>query len=170
MSDLSPSAKVVVAQEYVDQIIYLVQNITDNKFAIGDLLIDLVDNNDGRKQDVCEYLQGSTGLEWKTLSDYETTSRRWTRELRMQYAQAPYSLFRNADPAKPEDVQWMEDAIDNQMTARRALDLKYGRTSVLYILKNVYGQIEKLGKEDKEIEDILTLIKKKIVMLENVIN
>lgn len=165
MSDQAP-AKVVIAQEYVDQIIYLEENIKENKFAIGDLLIDLVDNNEGRKQEVCEYLQGVTGLEWKTLSDYETTSRRWTRDLRMQYAQAPYSLFRNADPANPTDVQWLEDAIDNQLTARRALDIKYHRTTPLYILRNVYGQLERLGEMDVEISKILQLIKEKIALLE----
>lgn len=166
MNDQSSTPKVVVAQEYVDQIIYLVQNITENKFAIGDLLIDLVDNNGGRKQEVCEYLQGSTGLEWKTLSDYETTSRRWTRELRMQYAQAPYSLFRNADPANPEELAWIESAIDNQMTARRALDIKYSRNTPLYVLKNVYDQLAKYAEEDVEIIQILGLIKDKIALIE----
>lgn len=161
-----PESKIIIADEYIDQIIYLAQGIAENKFAIGDLLVELVDNNDGRKQEVCEYLQGATGLEWKTLSDYETTSRRWTKELRAQYAQAPYSLMRNADPANPEDVAWLDNAVDNQMTARRALDIKYNRTSPLYILKNVCVQLEKFGGEDQDIMAILALIKKKIANLE----
>lgn len=158
--------KVVVSQEYVDQIIYLEENIKENKFTIGDLLVDLVDNNDGRKQEVCEYLQGATGLDWKTLSDYETTSRRWNKELRMQYAQAPYSLLRNADPSYPEDIAWLDNAVDNQMTARRALDIKYQRNTPLYVLKNIYGQLERLAEEDIDIIAILGLIKKKIATLE----
>lgn len=139
---------IIIAQEYVDHIIYLEQSITDSKFAIGDVLVSLVDLYDGRKQEVCEYLQGATALEWKTLSDYETTARRWPPDLRRQYASMPWSVFRNLDPDNEKDIELMELAVDNQLTVNKILDMKYDRGSLGYVLRNCIRMLSKLELDD----------------------
>lgn len=152
---------IVIPQEYVDQIIYLEQSITENKFAVGDILVSLVDMYDGRKQEVCEYLQGATALEWKTLSDYETTARRWSPGLRLQYASMPWSVFRNLDPANEKDIELIDHAVDNQLTANKILDIKYDRGSPGYIIRNCIRLLNKL-ELDEELQHALSILEIKL--------
>lgn len=161
--DPQPENKpVVIPQDYVDQIIYLEETITDSKFAIGDILVYLVDLYDGRKREVCEYLQGTTALEWKTLSDYETTARRWPPDLRQQYASMPFSVFRNLDPANKEDMELIDKAVDNQLTANKVLDLKYDRGSPGYVIRNCIRMLSKLDL-DPELEEIVDKLSLKLM-------
>lgn len=160
------SVKVVVSQEYVDQILVLDENIKSSKFAIGDILVLLVDENGGKKQEVCEYLQGATGLDWKTLADYETTSRRWSEDLRAEYAPMAYSVFRNTDPENPEHIAAIEDAIDHQLTARKTLDVIFQRDDALYVMRTIYGQMMRFLHIDKDYDQIIVLVQEKIDKLE----
>jgi len=148
METLTQDKAIVIAQEYVDQIIYLEQSITENKFAVGDILVSLVDMYDGRKQEVCEYLQGATALDWKTLSDYETTARRWPPDLRQQYASMPWSVFRNLDPTNDKDIELIDMAVDNQLTVNKILDIKYDRGSLGYVLRNCIRMLSKIELDD----------------------
>ena len=161
METLTQDKAIVIPQEYVDQIIYLEQNITESKFAVGDILVSLVDMYDGRKQEVCEYLQGATALEWKTLSDYEATARRWPPDLRRQYASMPWSVFRNLDPANDKDIELIDMAVDNQLTANKILDIKYDRGSPGYIIRNCIRLLNKL-ELDSELQLALGILEAKL--------
>ena len=161
METLTQDKAIVIPQEYVDQIIYLEQNITESKFAVGDILVSLVDMYDGRKQEVCAYLQGATALEWKTLSDYETTARRWSPELRLQYASMPWSVFRNLDPANEKDIELIDHAVDNQLTVNKILDIKYDRGSPGYIIRNCIRLLNKLDL-DEELKTALGILEVKL--------
>lgn len=161
METLTQAEPIVIPQEYVDQIIYLEQSITENKFAVGDILVSLVDMYDGRKQEVCEYLQGATALEWKTLSDYETTARRWSPQLRLQYASMPWSVFRNLDPADEKDIELIDHAVDNQLTVNKILDIKYDRGSPGYIIRNCIRLLNKLDL-DEELKTALSILQVKL--------
>ena len=139
---------IVIDQAVIDQIIYLEQSVTENKFAIGDILVALVDAYDGRKRDVCDYLQGTTTLDWKTLSDYETTARRWPPDLRAQYAPLSFSVFRNMDPEDEGDLAIMDSAVDNQFTTNKILDLKFDRSSPGYVIRNCINLLMRLEPTD----------------------
>lgn len=153
------STPVVISQNFVDEIIYLQQDITNNKFKIGDILVLLVDTFAGRKQEVCNYLQGATRLEWKTLSDYETTARRWTVELREKYAMLDYSLFRNMNPEDQRDLQMMDEAVDNQLTTTKVLDQKYNRNSPKYMVRKALSILNKIDiSQYREIEIAIEML------------
>lgn len=148
---------IVIDQTVVDQIIYLEQSVTDNKFAIGDILVALVDAYDGRKRDVCDYLQGATTLDWKTLSDYETTARRWPPDIRSQYAPLSFSVFRNMDPDDELDRAIMDNAVDNQFTTNKILDLKFDRSSQAYIVRSCIKMLLRLEPTDL-LQEIIELL------------
>lgn len=156
---VSLSVPIVITQNYVDEIIYLHQDITNNKFKIGDILVLLVDTYSGRKQEVCNYLQGATGLEWKTLSDYETTARRWPEELRARYAMLDYSVFRNMNPENAQDIQLMDYAVDNQLTTTKVLDQKFNRNTPKFIVRKALNILSKLDvSEDKELKMAIDIL------------
>lgn len=148
---------IVIEQAVVDQIIYLEQSVTENKFAIGDILVALVDVYDGRKRDVCDYLQGATTLDWKTLSDYEATARRWPPDLRSQYAPLSFSIFRNMDPEDQDDLALMDSAVDNQLTTNKILDIKFNRSSPGYIIRNCIKLLMRL-EPTEVLENIIELL------------
>lgn len=157
---------IVIDQTVVDQIIYLEQSVTDNKFAIGDILVALVDAYDGRKRDVCDYLQGATTLDWKTLSDYETTARRWPADLRAQYAPLSFSVFRNMDPEDEGDLALMNSAVDNQLTTNKVLDLKFDRSSPGYVIRNCIKMLMRL-EPSEELESIIELLENESIKYDN---
>jgi hypothetical protein len=161
MNTLTQDKPIVIDQSIVDQIIYLEQNVTENKFAIGDILVALVDTFDGRKREVCDYLQGATTLDWKTLASYETTARRWPPDLRRQYAPLSFSVFRNMDPANNEDLALLDEAVDNQMTTNKILDIKFDRNSPGYVLRSCIRMLTKI-EGDSELEEIITRLERKL--------
>lgn len=150
-----PEEPVVVPDEYVTQIIDLAQNITNNQFALGDLLIVLVDTFDGRKVEVCKYLQGATSLDWKTLADYETVARKWPEDKRLQFPQLAFSVFRATDPNDPDDMALLNRAVDEQLTASKVLDEKYKRKGPAYHLRAAIRNLTNIEENIEGLEDII---------------
>jgi hypothetical protein len=120
INDLTP---VVIAEEYVDAVLYYLDNIRESQFALGDLLVALVDLHGGYKAPVINYLAGKTNRAASTLYDYEAVSRRWTKEYRDKYAGLDYTIYRNSDPVLDEAL--LNKAADENMNPTAFKELKY---------------------------------------------
>ena len=115
--------KVVIAEEYVDTVLYYLDNIRDSQFALGDLLVQLVDLHGGYKAPVINYLAGKTNRAASTLYDYEAVARRWPKEYRDKYAGLDYTIYRNSDPILDEDL--LNKAADENMNPTKFKEMKY---------------------------------------------
>lgn len=120
---LNELTTVVIAEEYVDTVLYYLDNIRDQQFALGDLLVMLVDLHGGYKAPVISYLAGKTNRAASTLYDYEAVSRRWTKEYRDKYAGLDYTIYRNSDPVLDEAL--LNKAADENMNPTAFKELKY---------------------------------------------
>jgi len=114
---------VVISDEYVDAVLYYLDNIRDSQFALGDLLVTLVDLHGGYKAPVMNYLAGKTNRAASTLYDYEAVSRRWTKEYRDIYPGFDYTIYRNSDPIIDEKL--LNQAADESMNPTRFKEIKY---------------------------------------------
>lgn len=116
-------AKVVISDEYVDAVLFYLDNIRENQFALGDLLVKLVDLYGGYKAPVINYLAGKTNRAASTLYDYEAVSRRWSKEYRDKYAGLDYTIYRNSDPIIDEAL--LNRAVDENMNPTTFKEIKY---------------------------------------------
>lgn len=144
----------VIADDYVNAVIVLAEHVREDQFLLGDLLVEIVNAYDGRKVEVCKYLAGVTGLDWKTLASYESTARRWSKDKRQEYQHLDYSIYRNTDPVL--DAEFLNDVIDQNLSTRKALDLKYGWDLPVNILRSTLG---KLRKMEGDVDPLLVMIK-----------
>lgn len=115
--------KVVIADEYVEQALQYLDHIRDCQFALGDLLVELVDAHGGYKAPVINYLAGKTNRAASTLYDYEAVARRWTKEYRELYPNLDYTIYRNSDPILDADL--LNRAADENMNPTAFKEVKY---------------------------------------------
>lgn len=142
--DLS-NEPLVISDDYVNAVVVLAEHLREEQFLLGDLLVEIVDNYEGRKVEVCKYLAGCTGLDWKTLASYESTSRRWSEDKRSEYQHLDYSIYRNTDPEVDKD--FLATVIDQNMSTKKALELKYGWDLPVNILRSVLGKLRRMEGE-----------------------
>jgi hypothetical protein len=93
-----------ISDEYIDRLQSLFENVRDNHFAIGDLLVELVDMHENRRTDVINYIAGQLAISPSTLYDYENTARRWTPEARLEYSMLDWTIYRNSDPIRDKGI------------------------------------------------------------------
>ena len=91
------SSDLQIADEYLDRLQALFEDVRDNHVAIGDLLVELVDMHDSRRVDVINYIAGRLAISSTTLYAYENTARRRTVDRRLQYPLLDWTVYRNAD-------------------------------------------------------------------------
>lgn len=151
--------RIELSDAIIDRIIYYAENIRDSQFAIGDILVMLVDATDDYKKEVINYLAGKTGISAGMLYDYEATARRWTLDYRLQYPSLDWTIYRNSDPVK--DKELLDEALDNKYNATRFKERKYPallkpdnliRMSLSYLNKidNISDEYKELLQEIKE--------------------
>lgn len=114
---------VTISDEYVDIVLYYLDNIRESQFALGDLLVELVDLHGGFKAPVINYIAGKTNRAASTLYDYEAVSRRWPKEYRDKYVGLDYTIYRNSDPIL--DEQLLNKAADENWNPTRFKEVKY---------------------------------------------
>jgi len=114
-------SKIVISDEYIDQILNLIMEIRDNKFAVGDLLVALVDAHDGRRYEVIRYVAGKINYEYYLLDEYERTARNWTKNKRNP--KLTWTHYRNAIPN--QDEQLLDIAADKGLSATAFKEAKY---------------------------------------------
>lgn len=115
--------KVVISDDVVDIVLNYLDNIRDSQFALGDLLVELVDLHGGYKAPVINYLAGKTNRAASTLYDYEAVARRWGKEYRDKYAGLDYTIYRNSDPIIDEKL--LDRAVDENMNPTTFKEIKY---------------------------------------------
>ena len=104
-----------ISDEYIDKLIELFENIRDNQWAVGDMLVLLVDSSPDQRQDIMNYVAGKLAVAPSTLYDYENTARRWSPDKRKEYATLDWTIYRNSDPEK--DKELLDQAIDENWNA-----------------------------------------------------
>jgi len=117
------SSDLQIADEYLDRLQALFEDVRDNHFAIGDLLVELVDMHDSRRVDVINYIAGRLAISPTTLYDYENTARRWTVDKRLEYPLLDWTVYRNADPV--EDKELLDRCVDEGWNATKFKENKY---------------------------------------------
>lgn len=104
-----------ISDEYIDKLIELFENIRDNQWAVGDMLVLLVDSNPDDRQDIMNYIAGKLAVSASTLYDYENTARRWSPDKRREYASLDWTIYRNSDPER--DKELLDQAMDESWNA-----------------------------------------------------
>jgi hypothetical protein len=139
--------KLSISDEYIDKIIYLMENVRDSNFAIGDVLVELVDLHPGLRTDVMRYVAGKLAMSSATLYDYENTARRWTREYREMYPALDWTIYRNSDPVTNKDM--LDKCMDEGWNATTFKERMYpDMVSPASITKRVIGLLDKIIKSD----------------------
>lgn len=155
INDLTP---VVIAEEYVDAVLYYLDNIRESQFALGDLLVTLVDLHGGYKAPVINYLAGKTNRAASTLYDYEAVSRRWSKEYRDKYAGLDYTIYRNSDPIIDEKL--LDKAADENMNPTKFKEMKYpNMLEPTSVIRNALFKLNKIDLNgDNRLLQILKLL------------
>jgi len=112
-----------ISDEYIDKLIELFENIRDNQWAVGDMLVLLVDSSPDQRQDIMNYVAGKLAVAPSTLYDYENTARRWSPDKRKEYATLDWTIYRNSDPEK--DKELLDQAIDENWNANTFKEKMY---------------------------------------------
>lgn len=117
--------KTVIADEVVQRFVYLMEMTRDAQFAIGDELIEQVKLHGGKKSEVINYLAGHLQVSASTLYDYMRVSERWSPAMREVYQTLDWTIYRNADPANPEDIELLNKAVDEGWNATKFKEEKF---------------------------------------------
>lgn len=112
-----------ISDEYIDKLIELFENIRDNQWAVGDMLVLLVDSSPDQRQDIMNYVAGKLAVAPSTLYDYENTARRWSPDKRKEYATLDWTIYRNSDPEK--DKELLDQALDENWNANTFKEKMY---------------------------------------------
>ncbi len=115
---------VKISEDIITEFIELLENLRENKFAIGDRLIRLVEMA-GDKAGVINELAGNLNVSASMLYDYYRTAERWSQENRDKFQSLDWTIYRNADPNDPEDLELLERCIDEGWNATRWKEEKY---------------------------------------------
>lgn len=115
---------VVIADEVVNRLIYLMEMARDVQFEIGDELIRLVDIH-GSKAEVISYLAGQLNVSASVLYDYYRVAEKWSPAMREIYQSLDWTIYRNSDPSDPDDVELLDQAIDEGWNATKFKEEKY---------------------------------------------
>lgn len=118
----SAMLKVRISEDVIVEFIRLFEAVRDNKFAIGDRLIELVELH-GDKAAVINELAGSLNVSASTLYDYYRIAEKWSPAMREIYQNLDWTIYRNADPH--EDSELLDRVIDEGWNATKFKEEKY---------------------------------------------
>ena len=64
-----------ISQEYIDELIGLVEHVRDAQFSIGDALMYIIELHGGQKSKVIKYLAGVLQISASSLYDYHRVAK-----------------------------------------------------------------------------------------------
>jgi len=138
--------KVKIPDEVIAEFIEILEKSRDYQFAIGDKLLDLVEVI-GDKNAVMRELAGELHFSPSTLYDYYRIAERWTPALRVEYQFLEWTIYRNANPDDPIDIELLDRAIDEGWTATRFKEEKFPITKdTLHIIEKIRALIKRNWK------------------------
>jgi len=114
----------MLADEVIIEFIELFEKVRDNKFEIGDRLIELVKLH-GDKASVINDLAGNLNVSASTLYDYYRIAEKWSPAMREIYKSLDWTMYRNADPNNLEDLELLDRAIDESWNSTTFKENKY---------------------------------------------
>jgi len=114
----------MLADEVIVEFIELFENVRDNKFEIGDRLIELVKIH-GDKTSIINELAGNLNISASTLYDYYRIAEKWSPAMREIYQSLDWTMYRNADPNNLEDLELLDRAIDESWNSTTFKENKY---------------------------------------------
>lgn len=117
--------RVRISDEFVDEIIYLLETSRDYQFAVGDRLIMLVGMHDNNRSEVIDYLAGTLNISASKLHEYYRVSSRWEPQYREMYQSLDWTIYRNSDPSDPEDRELLDRCIDEGWNSTTFKEEKY---------------------------------------------
>jgi hypothetical protein len=117
--------KIRISDDFVDEIIYLLETSRDYQFAVGDRLIILVGMHDDNRSEVINYLAGQLNISASKLYEYHRVATRWKPEFREQYQALDWTIYRNSDPNDPEDRELLDRCIDEGWNTTTFKEEKY---------------------------------------------
>jgi hypothetical protein len=158
--------KVRISDDVIVEFIELFEKVRENKFAIGDRLINLVEMHGGDKASVINELAGNLNISASVLYDYYRTAEKWSPAMREIYQSLDWTFYRNTDPNDPEDLELLDRAIDESWNATTFKEQKYPS---MKDPKTVFGKVMAMltrGKKEwrpeirAEIDSILERLEK----------
>jgi hypothetical protein len=117
--------KVRISDDVIVEFIELFEKVRENKFAIGDRLINLVEMHGGDKASVINELAGNLNISASVLYDYYRTAEKWSPAMREIYQSLDFSFYRNTDPNNPKDLELLDRAIDEDWNVTTFKENKY---------------------------------------------
>ena len=116
--------KIRLSDDVLQEFIELFEMVRDNKFEIGDRLIELVKIYRD-KAGVINELAGNLNVSASTLYDYYRIAEKWSLAMREIYQSLDWTMYRNADPNNPEDLELLDRAIDESWNSTTFKENKY---------------------------------------------
>lgn len=155
-----------ISQEYIDELIGLVEHVRDAQFSIGDALMYIIELHGGQKSKVIKYLAGVLQISASSLYDYHRVAKIWTPDFREIYQSLDWSIYRNANPNDPEDRALLDRCIDEGWNASRFREEKYPNIkdpvkmlgSAIGILGRLITDEMLTEHEDAEVRDAIVLL------------
>ena len=151
-----------LSDDIITEFIDLFESDREIRFAIGDRLIELVQQHSDN-EGVINYLAGTLRITAGVLYEYYRISERWTQEDRDRWQALDWTIYRNADPIA--DRELLDNAIDEGWNATRFKEEKYpALKEPSKILRQVMGMLSKMKKSifipslEKQVNEIIEKI------------
>lgn len=146
--------KIVIADEIVERFVLLLEMARDTQFAIGDLLIQQVEQHDN-KAEVISYLAGQLNVSASTLYDYYRVAEKWSPAMREIYQSLDWTIYRNSDPSDPNDIELLDRAIDESWNATKFKEEKYNTPrDIVSVIGNIRAIIQRNFKNFDQLTQI----------------
>jgi hypothetical protein len=164
--DVMITGKIRIADKYIELAIVYLDQINEAKWALGDLLVALVDTYDGRRIEVLRYMASQCNVSCGRLDEYERASRRWLEPER--FDNLDWSIYRMARPEEHKEL--VEKAADegwNTTTFREAVYpalIDPGN-----VLRKCRGTVERMVQSSKLKKPVLERVMLLIDMLDDLI-
>ena len=161
----------MLADEVIVEFIELFENVRDNKFEIGDRLIELVKIH-GDKTSIINELAGNLNISASTLYDYYRIAEKWSPAMREIYQSLDWTMYRNADPNNLEDLELLDRAIDESWNSTTFKENKY---PAMRDPKSIFAKVMSILSRNKkewqpeiqlEIDSILERLEKLLCVIE----
>jgi hypothetical protein len=108
----------------IEKLVILMEMARDTQFAIGDQILEQVELHKN-KSEVISYLASQLNVSASTLYDYCRVSEVWKPEMREVYQSLDWTIYRNANPNDPDDIELLNKAIDEGWNATKFKEEKY---------------------------------------------
>lgn len=153
-----------LSDDVLNEFIQLFESDREVRFAIGDRLIELVEQHNDDKEGVIHYLAGTLNVTAGVLYEYYRISERWTQEDRDRWQFLDWTVYRNADPVA--DRELLDKAVDEGWSASRFKEEKYpALKEPSRVLRTIMSMLQKMKRStffmptlEKQVNEIIEKI------------